>query len=168
MLRYWHFALTLVLFLPLLVACPSTSEPKSPDVLGTVWNDLNENGSRESGEPGLEGFTVYLDNNNNAQLDAEESSTTTDANGDYSFDGLANGSYQVRQVLDFGWRNISGGNTSSLVASQVLEHSSVARRRSTRIVGGREAAISDYPFMVALGEVDNEANFFSILWWCFN
>ncbi|MCA9873866.1 MAG: carboxypeptidase regulatory-like domain-containing protein [Anaerolineales bacterium] len=62
---------------------------------GTVFYDLNQNGGdQESGELGYSGQTVYL-----WQLGGSSyvlvGSTTTDANGDYSFTNLPNGSYIV-------------------------------------------------------------------------
>jgi subtilisin-like proprotein convertase family protein len=42
----------------------------SGSIGGVVWNDLNGDGSRDSGEPGLAGWTVYFDDNDNGQRDA--------------------------------------------------------------------------------------------------
>ncbi len=82
-------------------------------IQGTVWNDLNANGVRETDpttgdftEPGLAGWTVYLDLNNNLSADAGEPTTLTDANGNYSFISLAAGDYEVTEVLPSGW-NVS-------------------------------------------------------------
>ena len=72
-------------------------------IQGTVWNDLNKNGVHDSGESGLAGWTVYLDANNNGQLDLNEVSTTTAADGSYSFANVAPGTYTVREVLQSGW-----------------------------------------------------------------
>jgi RHS repeat-associated protein len=47
----------------------------------------------------LAGRQIFIDNNNNGTLDAGEQSTTTDANGDYSFIGLDPGEYRLAQVL---------------------------------------------------------------------
>jgi subtilisin-like proprotein convertase family protein len=43
-------------------------------ILGTVFNDLNGNGSRDTGEPGLAAATVFLDLNHDGRLDTN---TTT-------------------------------------------------------------------------------------------
>lgn len=69
---------------------------------GTVFSDVNGNGTLDSGERGVAGRTVYIDANNNGVLDSGETKTTTDANGNYSFSGLAAGSYTVREVLPSG------------------------------------------------------------------
>ena len=72
---------------------------------GMKFNDLErQRGPADLGEPGLSGFTVFLDANHNGVLDVGERSTTTDANGNFSFANLGSGTYRVREVggqLDF-------------------------------------------------------------------
>ncbi|NOS68464.1 MAG: hypothetical protein HOP33_00850, partial [Verrucomicrobia bacterium] len=46
-------------------------------VTGTKWLDLNNNGVRDGGEPGLEGVTVFLDLNGNGVLDNPAVPTAT-------------------------------------------------------------------------------------------
>jgi hypothetical protein len=72
-------------------------------ISGQIYNDVNGNGSRDTGDNGLSGWTVFLDANNNGTLDAGEVSTTTDANGYYRFADPANGTYHVREVTKAGW-----------------------------------------------------------------
>ncbi|MBK8952961.1 MAG: carboxypeptidase regulatory-like domain-containing protein [Chitinophagaceae bacterium] len=55
-----------------------------------VWNDLNGNGIQDTGEPGISGTTVTLTYPGGATV-----TTTTDANGAYSFINLAPGTYSV-------------------------------------------------------------------------
>jgi glucose/arabinose dehydrogenase len=74
------------------------------EIRGTVWNDLDGDGVREGNEPGLANWTVYLDQNQNGQLDAGEQSTTSDVNGGYRFANLVAGSYTIAQVLQSGWQ----------------------------------------------------------------
>lgn len=52
-------------------------------IRGTKWNDLNANGVRDEGEPGLLGWTMYVDENRNEQWDDGEPYAITDDNGDY-------------------------------------------------------------------------------------
>lgn len=71
-----------------------------------VWNDKNGNGIRETGEPGLPNVSVYLykdDNNDNVADGAAIKTTTTDANGNYTFTGLNNGNYIVGAVIPTGF-----------------------------------------------------------------
>jgi len=63
-----------------------------------VWNDLNENGVQDVGEPGLVGVTITLLDNGGAPI----GSTTTDATGYYLFTGLQPGDYAVQFPLTVG------------------------------------------------------------------
>ncbi len=71
---------------------------------GTEFEDRNENGLRDQDEPPLVGITIYLDANNNGVLNAGERTTTTDDNGNYTFDNLMPGEYFVREILSPGFR----------------------------------------------------------------
>ncbi|MFV2070478.1 MAG: SdrD B-like domain-containing protein, partial [Pirellulales bacterium] len=64
----------------------------TPAIYGTKFDDLNQNGVQDPGEPGVEGVTVFNDGNGDVLLDASEPRTYTDANGDYA---LANVSFQT-------------------------------------------------------------------------
>ncbi|MBZ8181031.1 SdrD B-like domain-containing protein, partial [Oscillatoria salina] len=77
--------------------------PSQGIILGSKWNDTDGDGVWESNESGLENWTIYLDTNNNGQLDSNEKSTSTDKNGHYSFTGLKPGNYIVREVQQEGW-----------------------------------------------------------------
>jgi hypothetical protein len=59
-------------------------EPTS--IMGTVFNDANHNGVFDTGESKIAGWTVFLDVNQNAIIDPGETTTTTDAAGNYFFD----------------------------------------------------------------------------------
>ena len=71
-------------------------------ISGTKYDDLTGNGLTPDDTP-LAGVKVYIDQNNNGQLDTGEVSTTTAANGTYSFAGLAPGKYTIREVVTSGW-----------------------------------------------------------------
>src|SRR5205809_586959 len=71
-------------------------------IRGVVFNDIDANTNRDSGETGIASVTVYLDTNNNKKLDTSEKRTLTDANGNFSFTKLSAGSYIVRQIVPAG------------------------------------------------------------------
>lgn len=56
-----------------------------------VWYDANKNGLQDPTEYGYPGVVVTLCDNNGAAI----ANTVTDANGNYLFDGLPNGTYAV-------------------------------------------------------------------------
>ncbi len=77
----------------------------TPAILtGTKWADSNGDGVRDVGEQGLPDWTIFLDLDENGQLDQGEPQTLTDADGNYTFDGLAAGEYVVAEIQQIGWR----------------------------------------------------------------
>ncbi|MEB3831373.1 SdrD B-like domain-containing protein [Phormidium sp. CCY1219] len=79
------------------------------DEILDVFGDLNPGTGGGSGgasdpalEPGLGGITIYLDLDNNGQLDPSEPSVVTDEEGRYEFTGLAPGEYIVREAVNAG------------------------------------------------------------------
>jgi subtilisin family serine protease len=85
-------------------------------ISGRKFKDQNQNGVQDAGEPGLAGWTMYLDLNQNGQLDAGERSTVTDAQGNYAFKQLIPGFYTVAEVNQTGWTRTF---TSTVYASNV-------------------------------------------------
>lgn len=80
-------------------------------IQGTAFEDLNGNAMRDDGEGPLADRTIYLDLDMDAELDAGEPRTATDQDGRYSFTGLANGTYYVRQATPAGWSlTLPGGS----------------------------------------------------------
>ncbi len=73
------------------------------EIKGNIWNDIDGNAVNNN-EPNLAGWTVYLDTNNNNQLDTGETTTQTDANGNYTFNNLRPGNYNVAQIVQTGWK----------------------------------------------------------------
>jgi len=86
---------------------------------GTNWNDLNFNGTRDVDpltgapvEPGLEGWTVFIDENEDGILNAGEPVTATDADGNYFFPTLPTGIHKVTQILPEDWFVVAGYDNS--------------------------------------------------------
>ncbi|MFZ5921654.1 MAG: SdrD B-like domain-containing protein [Chloroflexota bacterium] len=55
-------------------------------VEGYVFNDLNSNGKRDPGEPGVSDYLVVLKDRDNTEIDRMTIAVTTDHNGYYRFD----------------------------------------------------------------------------------
>ncbi|MEO6027250.1 MAG: hypothetical protein ABIR79_10335 [Candidatus Binatia bacterium] len=71
---------------------------------GTKFEDLDADGSdREPGEPGLPGWTIYIDYDGDGVLDANEPFGVTDATGAYSIVNITAGTWKVREVGQLGW-----------------------------------------------------------------
>jgi hypothetical protein len=85
---------------------------------GVKYNDLNGNGTRDEGEPGLEGWTIYIDANLNNIFEGGETFAITDSNGNYSF-SLDPGTYTFQEVNQPGWVQTEGGYTETLTSGEI-------------------------------------------------
>ncbi len=96
-------------------------EGKGGTISGTKWLDKNGDQERSSGEPGLAGVVIFIDANNNNELDEDERWTTTaqdnpatptvDEAGMYSFTGLPPGGYLLREIVPDGYvQTLPDGN----------------------------------------------------------
>ena len=84
--------------------------PAAASISGTVFNDANGDQKLDNGESGISGWEVYIDLNNNGKFVSGDPETTTDANGDFSFNGLFPGTYIVRVVAPAGWSQTTPTN----------------------------------------------------------
>ena len=76
--------------------------PQLSEICGIKFNDLNHNGVKDPGEPGLAGWTITLT--------PGILTTTTSATGSYCFTGLTPGTYTVSEVQQPGWtQTLPGG-----------------------------------------------------------
>ncbi len=93
-------------------------------IAGTVFDDFNSNGVRDSGDNGISGITIYNDANNNNVMDSTEARTTTDSSGAYKFSNLVAGNYKIRQTLQSGWGQTTPsngyGHTIALASNQLV------------------------------------------------
>ena len=74
--------------------------PVLGEIHGTKWNDLNGNGSRDAGEPGLAGWVIALDRDDDG---SDEETVVTDVTGAYWFTDLVAGLYGVSEQPIAGW-----------------------------------------------------------------
>jgi uncharacterized repeat protein (TIGR01451 family) len=82
------------------LAAPSYGFRPTRSIGDTIFRDVNGNGVQDPGDGGFSGISVslYRDTNGNGRIDGGEplvGTVTTDANGQYLFAGLTNGSYIV-------------------------------------------------------------------------
>ena len=68
-------------------------------IRGDKFEDLDGDGMRDGGEPGLPGWTINLDRNGDGSIEA---TTTTVADGSYAFPNLSPGTYVVSEVVQGG------------------------------------------------------------------
>jgi SdrD B-like domain len=88
-------------------------QPRTSGLGDFVWQDRNLDGVQDVGEPGLAGVTVELRSAVDTSLLA---TTLTDANGAYSFTGLAAGNYLVVVLAPAGYLptyDLDGTGTAS-------------------------------------------------------
>nr|WP_161501299.1 SdrD B-like domain-containing protein [Rhodopirellula sp. SM50] len=71
-------------------------------VSGTKFEDRNGNAVHDPVEPGLAGWIIYADINDNEVLDVAEPSTMTSSDGTYEL-RLPAGDYVIREVPQAGW-----------------------------------------------------------------
>jgi hypothetical protein len=131
---------------------PDASVLPGDTVRGQVFVDADGDGVRGEDEAGLAGVTVYVDANDNAALDDDEPRTASDAEGRYELADLAAGAHVVRQVTPFGYRSATGGEPAPTGAATARRQG--ARHPSddpARIIGGALADSAAYPFMAAVG-----------------
>ncbi|MFZ0431051.1 MAG: SdrD B-like domain-containing protein, partial [Acidobacteriota bacterium] len=97
-------------------------------ITGKKYNDLNSNGLAEASEPGLSGWTIFVDLNrdgilNNPKLagvcdaSAVEPCAKTDAGGRYTIGGLDIGAYALREVQQPGWRQTTANPADASVST---------------------------------------------------
>ncbi len=67
-------------------------------ISGMKFNDLNGNGTRDKGEPGLANWTIVL-----TRPDGSNETSITNSDGTYMFSNLSAGNYIVAEVLVPGW-----------------------------------------------------------------
>src|SRR5262249_30126937 len=89
---------------------------------GTAFIDANQNNHLDAGEASLRGATIQLLNSNGTTLLA---TTTTDVNGQYSFPGLAPGTYQLVETPPATYFNVGAQALSQLDPASVLNASTI-------------------------------------------
>ncbi len=133
---------------PLAIDGFSTAEPSQTvyliergptvSIAGVKFDDVNGNGVQDTGEPGLPGWTIFLDQNDNGLLDTGEPSQVTAADGSYAFTDLYSGSYDVAEVFQDGWQQTlpGRGGRDLLRVSEAENGGDAAQGASTPSLSG--------------------------------
>jgi len=80
-------------------SCVTSPVSQPGAICGVKWHDLNGNGVRDPGEPGLAGWTIEVRDGNGNLV----ASATTGKGGTYCIKKLPPGTYTVSEVLQPGW-----------------------------------------------------------------
>ena len=102
-------------------------------ISGFKFNDLNGNGIRDAGEPGIQGIKIYLDLNKDGVPSAGDVSQATDSNGFYSFSvtpdadktTVANDPYIVREAVPSGWTQTSINPAPMIISAATPTYTNV-------------------------------------------
>ncbi len=91
---------------------------------GTVFNDLNDNGVRDGGEPGIPNVRVFLDSTGDKKYNVGERFAITDGAGFYSFSGLKPGRRTFYHETPTGFRltrpAVRGYYIAKIIADQAV------------------------------------------------
>ncbi|MDQ5872964.1 MAG: SpaA isopeptide-forming pilin-related protein, partial [Acidobacteriota bacterium] len=113
------------------------NRPLTGTIGGLKFNDVNGNGVRDAGEPGLSGVTIRV-------IDAAGSvrTATTDATGAFSVTGLPAGAYVVSEIVPTGFIQTApaapGTFTQTLTAGQTVANLLFGNRAAVGMVTGNK------------------------------
>ncbi|MCC6511947.1 MAG: hypothetical protein IT423_22810, partial [Pirellulaceae bacterium] len=92
------------------VKFPNVTTPAvNGNIVGTVFEDDNENLTKDSGEHGLSGWTLFIDTNGDGSLTSGEPTAITDTDGDYLFADVPAGPATVYEIPTGGFMPTVGG-----------------------------------------------------------
>ncbi|MFO0954774.1 MAG: SdrD B-like domain-containing protein, partial [Isosphaeraceae bacterium] len=94
----------------------------SGGLAGSVFEDLNNNGRHDPGEPGIPGVTVVL-TGVDSNVAGVSRTAITGTDGSYRFDGLAPGTYRLTETQPAGWLDgrDSAGNAGGTVGNDRID-----------------------------------------------
>ncbi len=123
---------------------------------GRVYIDSNNNGTRDTSEVGIRGVTMNLTGTSSTGT-AVTRTTTTDANGEYTFDALPVGTYTVLQVQPGNFRSrstnvgtvngvSSGTGTDNQIAAINLTADSIANEFGELLILSKRSFLASSAF----------------------
>jgi hypothetical protein len=113
------------LALTVLATSTPTTTPNPGTISGKVYHDFDKDRINDAGEPGVSGFTVKL-YKNSLWWNSAVQSTTTDANGNYSFPNLENGTYAIELIKKDQWKQLSGDFQGVVVSNNAISNRNFA------------------------------------------
>jgi hypothetical protein len=87
-------------------------------ISGMKFDDLNGNGVKDIGEPGLEGWKINVAGGTYHG----NTSATTDSNGNYSIDSVGPGTHTISEVVQAGWTRTLPGGAGTYVFAAISGH----------------------------------------------
>ncbi len=133
---------------------PATMGDGPASIAGVTFADHDRDGLRDPGEGGLEGWSIWLDQDLDGEIDDWEPVTITESDGSYRFDRLIPAIYHVAAVPQPGW-STSGRIDIEVVSGAVGEVDLAnTRQLAAYLVAGTTAPpIADRPIRDMLIEV---------------
>jgi len=93
---------------------------------GSKFNDLDGDGVKDAGEGPVAGVTIFIDANQNGSYDVGERTTVTDANGNYSFFGVAlNQTVWIDEVIPAGATQTTGAHETVTISANATPGSTI-------------------------------------------
>ena len=112
-----------------------------------VWIDADENGSQGDSETGLEGVKVILKG-----INMSDRETTTDANGNYKFEGLRNGEYTVEFEIPTGY----APTTANAEGTTDINNSDAIQAQGSNVATATGTINGDHNMNVDFGVIESE------------
>lgn len=112
------------------------------EISGTIFEDRDDDGVKDASDPAEAGVVVYIDENHDGSHQSGERSTITSPTGSYTFTGLADGTYTVRQVAPAATAGAAGQSVTLAVTSAPAQDFSNVPVVFSGAVGGRSYTVT--------------------------
>ncbi len=106
-------------------------------IAGVIFQDLNNNGVRDTGEGPHEGAATYIDLNRNGVNESDETFQMSDATGIYAFYSIADGEYDVIVSPPSGWGATTVSKQTVTIANGAVVSGVDFGISNVGILGGR-------------------------------
>jgi hypothetical protein len=114
---------------------------------GMKFDDLNGSGVLTGADPGLAGFTVYVDYADDGVYDpAVDPSAVTGPGGTYVISGVAPGTWKVREVGQTGWTNSYPGTSDAFGRYDLVTVAADGSASGVNFGNYEETSVNGYKF----------------------